>query len=173
MGKIVLAFSKKETSEKVRRMLDGSEYVVSAVCLSFAELMRAIADTEDILIIMGYKLPDATVNEVARNLSDGQELMTIVKSDLREMIDDDIFIVPIPVNRQGLISSIDLLWQGVERRSHRAVRTPEEQKIIEGAKLFLMENHRMTEAQAHRFIQKRSMDTGAKFIDTARMILNI
>ena len=30
----------------------------------------------------------------------------------------------------------------------------------------------MSEEQAHRFIQK-SMDTGAKFIDTARMILNI
>ncbi len=173
MRKIVLAFSKKETSEKVRRMLDGSEYVVSAVCLSFADLMRATADMEDILIIMGYKLPDATVNDVAEHLSDRHELMAIVKSDLREMIDEDIFIVPIPVNRQALISSINLLWRDIERRSHRAVRTPEEQKIIESAKLFLMENHRMTEEQAHRFIQKRSMDTGAKFIDTARMILNI
>lgn len=173
MGKIVLAFSKKETAEKVHRMLRHSEYEAAAICLSYAELMRKISDMDDVLIIMGYKLPDATVNDVAESLVDGQELMAVVKSDLREMIDDDVFIVPIPVNRQGLISSIDLLRKEVERRSHKTERTPEEKKIIESAKLFLMENHRMTEEQAHRFIQKRSMDTGAKFIDTARMILNI
>ena len=67
-----------------------------------------------------------------------------------------------------------LLFVGIiERRKHRAKRTPEEEKIIRDAKAYLMEIHRMSEEQAHRFIQKRSMDTGAKFIDTARMILNI
>lgn len=77
------------------------------------------------------------------------------------------------LNRQLLINSVETFVGIIERRKHRAKRTPEEEKIIRDAKAYLMEIHRMSEEQAHRFIQKRSMDTGAKFIDTARMILNI
>ena len=30
----------------------------------------------------------------------------------------------------------------------------------------------MTEEQAHRFLQKRSMDTGAKMVQTAQLVLD-
>lgn len=174
MEKIVLAFSRDDTAEKIRQMLDGSEYNVAAVCHSQAEILRIIADMDEVLIIMGYKLADAVVDDVAENLSEGQKLMSIMKPERREMItNDDIFIVPLPVNRQELISAIEVLWGAIERRKRRTKRTPAEDKIIEQAKLYLMEHYHMTEAQAHRFIQKRSMDTGAKFIDTARQILSI
>ena len=42
---------------------------------------------------------------------------------------------------------------------------------IRRAKELLMEVNRMSEAEAHRFLQKRSMDTGAKLADTARLVL--
>lgn len=174
MERVVLAFSKDETAEKIRRMLDGSGYEVSALCHSKAELLRSITDMDDVLIIMGYKLPDAVADEVYEDLGDGQKLMSIVKADNRhEIYNQDIFVVTLPVNRQILINSIETFVGIIERRRHRVKRTPEEEKIIDNAKAYLMENHRMTEEQAHRFIQKRSMDTGAKFIDTARQILNI
>ena len=35
-----------------------------------------------------------------------------------------------------------------------------------------MNRNCMTEEQAHRFIQKRSMDTGAKMVQTAMKILD-
>lgn len=34
-----------------------------------------------------------------------------------------------------------------------------------------MDRHSMTEEQAHRFLQKKSMDNGAKLVEIARMIL--
>ena len=155
-------------------MLDGSGYEVCAMCHSKAELLRSITDMDDVLIIMGYKLPDAVADEVFEDLSEGQKLMSIVKADNRqEIYSQDIFVVTLPVNRQILINSIETFVGIIERRKHRIKRTPEEEKIITDAKAYLIENHRMTEEQAHRFIQKRSMDTGAKFIDTARQILNI
>ena len=39
------------------------------------------------------------------------------------------------------------------------------------AKAVLMDRHGMTEEQAHRFLQKQSMDHGAKLTDTARLVL--
>ena len=167
MDRVVLAFSKDETANKIKMMLDGSGYDVYTVCHSKAELLRTVADMDEVLIIMGYKLPDGTVDDVYDDLMEGQKLMSIVKAERQSSIyNQDIFVVTLPLNRQLLINS-------VERRKHRAKRTPEEEKIIRDAKAYLMEIHRMSEEQAHRFIQKRSMDTGAKFIDTARMILNI
>lgn len=174
MERVVLAFSKAETADKIRIMLDNSGYEVQAVCRSRAELARTVADMEETLVIMGYKLPDAVADEVCEDLREGQRLMCIVKAEHQsEIYNQDIFIVTLPVNRQILINSIETLVGMIERRKHRAKRTPEEEKIIENAKAYLMENHLMTEEQAHRFIQKRSMDTGALFIDTARAILNI
>jgi response regulator NasT len=172
--RVVLAFSKDETAEKIKIMLDGSGYEVCMVCHSKAELLRSIADIDEVLIIMGYKLPDGVADDVFEDLRENQKLMSIVKAEKQgEIYNQDIFVVTLPVNRQLLINSIETFVGIIERQKHRVKRTPEEERIIENAKAYLMENHMMTEKQAHRFIQKRSMDMGAKFIDTARQILNI
>ncbi len=174
MERIVLAFSKNETAEKIKTMLDGSGCDVCMICHSKAELMRFIADLDEVLIIMGYKLPDGVADDVCADLREGQRLMSIVKADRQiEIYNPDIFIVTLPISRQILINAIETFVGIIERIKHRAKRTREEEKIICDAKAYLMEHHMMTEEQAHRFIQKRSMDVGAKFIDTARQILGI
>lgn len=174
MERVVLAFSKEETADKIKLMLEGSGREVYTVCRSRAELMRSIADIDEILVIMGYKLPDGVADDVAEGLTGGQKLMALVKAERQgEIYNQDIFVVTLPINRQILIDSIETFVGIIERQKHRAKRTPAEEKIIASAKAYLMENHMMTEEAAHRFIQKRSMDTGARFIDTARMILKI
>ena len=54
----------------------------------------------------------------------------------------------------------------------RPRRSDEERSVISEAKAVLMGRNGMTEEQAHRFLQKRSMDTGAKLIQTAQMVLD-
>lgn len=174
MERIVLAFSKPETAEKIRIMLDGSGYEIAAVCRSKAELMRSLTDMDEALVIMGYKLPDGVADDVYEDLEDRHKLMSIVRAERKnEIRNQDIFVMSLPINRQILINAVETFIGIIERRKHRRKNSAEEEKIIEEAKAYLMEFHSMTESQAHRFIQKRSMDTGAKFIDTARAILKI
>lgn len=45
--------------------------------------------------------------------------------------------------------------------------------IIEEAKKVLMMNRNMTEEEAHRYIQKNSMDSGTNMVETAQMVLQI
>ena len=45
--------------------------------------------------------------------------------------------------------------------------------MIEKAKAFLMERNRMTEEEAHRFLQKCSMDSGNSMVETAQMIISL
>ncbi|MGN0181284.1 MAG: ANTAR domain-containing response regulator [Candidatus Ornithomonoglobus sp.] len=175
MKRIILAFSQDQTAMKIRSMLDGSGFETdNAVCHSAAELLRAIDDYDEALIIMGFKLPDMVADEVCENLHSGCKLMAIVRAEHVDDIDnDEIFILPLPVTRQRLISSINVFLGHIPEHRKKGARSPEENKLIEKAKLFLIERYHMTEQQAHRFIQKRSMDTGARTIDTARTILNI
>ncbi|MCI8404920.1 MAG: ANTAR domain-containing protein [Clostridia bacterium] len=174
MERVVLAFAKDETADKIKKMLDGSGFEVYMICHSRAELLRSVAELDEILVIMGYKLPDGVADDVYYDLRDGQKLMSLIKAERQsEIYNQDIFVVTLPINRQILINAIETFIGIIERQKHRIKRTPEEKKIIDDAKAYLMENHMMTEEAAHRFIQKRSMDTGARFIDTARMILGI
>ena len=38
--------------------------------------------------------------------------------------------------------------------------------------ILLMDRNEMTEEQAHRFLQKKSMNSGVKLAETARMVLD-
>ena len=63
--------------------------------------------------------------------------------------------------------------QGIKAAEENAAerRTAEEQKTIEPAKALLMERNQMTEMDAHKYIQKLSMDSGNNLVETAEMIL--
>lgn len=61
------------------------------------------------------------------------------------------------------------------RRLERALRprrSPEEMEVIQQAKALLMDRNGMTEEQAHRFLQKSSMDNGTKLLQTAQTVLD-
>ena len=173
MDRIILAFSKAETADKITRMLDGSGFEVCCVCRSGDELLRAAIELDASLVIMGFKIGGMLAEDIAAELPPDIKLMAIVRADAADMLSGEgIFVLPLPVNRQSLISSIEIFLGVIEKR-RKTRRRSEDEKIIDTAKLYLMEKHHMTEEQAHRFLQKRSMDTGAKLTDTARLILHI
>ena len=53
------------------------------------------------------------------------------------------------------------------------MRSPREQQFIDEAKALLMEEKQLPEEDAHRYIQKISMDSGRGLVETARMILSM
>ena len=48
-----------------------------------------------------------------------------------------------------------------------------ERAVIERAKALLMERNHMTEEEAHRYVQKCSMDSGNSIVETAQMIISL
>ena len=45
--------------------------------------------------------------------------------------------------------------------------------MIRQAKELLMARNNMSEAEAHRYLQKSSMDSGTNMVETAQMVLSI
>ena len=60
-----------------------------------------------------------------------------------------------------------------KRRAEPVRGTGEYKALIDRAKAVLMERNNMTEAEAHRYLQKTSMDNGTGFTETAQMILSM
>ena len=66
----------------------------------------------------------------------------------------------------------------IERRLRREKKKPKarswkEQNYISNAKLLLMERNHLSEEDAHRYIQKCSMDSGTSLTETAEMVISM
>ena len=53
------------------------------------------------------------------------------------------------------------------------MRNAEEEADIKAAKELLMARNHMTEEEAHKYLQKCSMDSGTNIVETARMALSM
>ena len=60
-----------------------------------------------------------------------------------------------------------------KERAKPKMRSAEEQHIIDRAKSLLIERNHMTESEAHRYMQKCSMDSGTNLVETAQMVLTL
>ena len=94
-------------------------------------------------------------------------------TDVREWY---VFLCPLKVH--DLLSTLDMMLQAQQRirrklRSRPRERSKEEQDLINEAKALLMERNNMTESEAHRYIQKCSMDSGTNLVETAQMIISL
>ena len=58
-------------------------------------------------------------------------------------------------------------------RQRPKLRSEEDQKVIQKAKELLMGRNGFSEEEAHRYIQKRSMDNGTELVEVSQMILSL
>ena len=84
--------------------------------------------------------------------------------------------VSLPLSAYELVNTVAMMAGSRSRRKKKLrpkPRSPREQIIIDNAKALLMERNHMTEAEAHRYLQKCSMDNGTNLVETAEMVLTL
>ena len=161
-------------SAKIKEIIESGGVASCLVCRSAAEVKRAVHKQRLNIIICGFKLPDESCQDLFQDLPSSCYMLMIAPQVRLELCEEDgIFKLAAPVRRGDLLASVRMLVQMNQRFviQHRPQRTEEEQALIDQAKVVLMDRHDMTEEQAHRFLQKKSMDNGAKLVDTARIVL--
>ena len=80
--------------------------------------------------------------------------------------------------RRHLVNTLEMMTQTLERRRRKRresvrKRSTEEKAVIDQAKALLMERNHMSESEAHRYLQKNSMESGTNMLETAQMVLMI
>jgi len=106
--------------------------------------------------------------------------MLLVGSQSNTMNRDvsDVVCLSMPLKVHELLQTVEMMAYTYEkkrkkRRAQPKERTEEEKKLILNAKKLLMERNQMSEEEAHRYIQKSSMDTGTSIVETAQMVLSL
>ena len=94
------------------------------------------------------------------------------------MVEKEVVCLTMPLKVHDLINTVDMMIQSIERRKRKQRSKPRERKAeemayIEQAKEILMNRNHMSEQEAHRYIQKCSMDSGTNMVETAQMILSM
>lgn len=173
--RIVVAFTGEEPRRKILRLLAAEGMEAAAVGSSGAEVIRVVRRMGSAIVICGFYLRDMTVDTLAADLRGLAAVMAVAKASHLELCGgENLFKLPVPASRSEFFSTLGLMldFEAAHLRHPASQRREEDQRLIRRAKELLMDVNRMTEEEAHRFLQKRSMERSVKMAEAARWIID-
>lgn len=179
MSSIIVVFPKRENAANIRNILVRNGFEVTGVCTTGAQAMQYADAMNDGIVVCGYKMQDMLYTELREYLPSSFEMLLIASADKwQEGQIPGVVGLSMPLKVFDLVNTMEMMMYDVrkrrkKRRQEKKQRNPEEQKIIDEAKQLLMERNHMSEEEAHRYLQKNSMDSGNSMVETAQMILSI
>ncbi len=179
MVNIIIVLPRMEDAKGIKNLLVKNGFLVTAVCNTGAQALTYANSLDSGIVICGYRLVDMVYLELSRCLPKYFDMLLLVSPKyFSEGVESGVISLPMPLKTYDLLRTLEMMTEALirkrkKRRAQPKVRDPEEQKIIEEAKRILMEHNHMTEAEAHRYIQKCSMDSGTNMLETAQMVIRI
>ena len=186
MNKILIVSSAAKSRELLVDIVkEAGDYEVSFVSTS-AECKLLIRDFIFDLIIINSPLYDEVGENLTLYLNEktNSSIILILKKELNKPIsniskESEVLLIEKPLNKMLLINTINLSM--IYRKKIDSLISENEElklkikeiKLIDRAKYTLMEYLRMSEEQAHRYIEKQAMDLRIKKIEVAKNILKI
>ena len=173
---IIVVFPNKDNATNIRNLLVRVGLNVTGVCTTGAQAMNYADSVDEGIIVCGYKLKDMMYSEY---LPDRFEMLLIAsQGKWEEGLASGVMGLTMPIKAYDLMNTLQMMLQNMDRRRRKRKktiksRTPEQEALIRKAKELLMARNNMTEEEAHRYIQKRSMDNGTGLTETAQMILSL
>ncbi len=180
MRNVILAFQNADAAATISRVLQPAGYGVSGICSGGAEVLRMLEWSAASAVVCGYRLKDVTAAELYENLPRGTGMLVLLSQSQAGMValPSGIQSLNLPVSRTAMLDVLKTVIMINDRPAMkksgedlRPGRSDSDKETIAEAKRLVMRQANMTEDQAHRFIQRVSMNNGSKMIDTARGIL--
>ena len=176
---IIVAFPKQETALNIKKVLMQNGFHVDAVCTTGAQTIQNANELERGILVCGYRFVDMMYTELYEYLSPQFEMLLVASpANCGERELQNIVCLSTPLKVHELLQTLEMMEYTIARKRKKQrekpkERTKEEQELITEAKHLLMERNNMSEEEAHRYIQKRSMDNGTGLTETAQMILSL
>ncbi len=168
---VLLVSASEKMNASLASFMSREEYGPVEVADSVAQARRTLAQREFDIVIVNTPLKDELGINFAMDITQGSSsgVMLMVKSELFDEInykvqDCGVFTVAKPVNASIMSYSLKMLCSTRERllRMEQKQKSFEEKlkeiKIVNRAKIILVENLNMSEEEAHKFIEKSAMN---------------
>ena len=179
MSNIVIAFPKKEVAQNIRKILSQSGYSVQAVCSTGAQALASVNNLENGILICGSRFIDMMYMEIHDYLPPEFQMLLIASpTSIQEREVENQVCLELPMKVHELLQTLEMMEGQIRRRRKRLRNIPrqrseEDRQMIEQAKALLMDRNKFSEEEAHRYIQKRSMENGTGLVEVAQMILSL
>ena len=174
MTRIVVANSRLEAAKKIALVLRSAGLAIAGVCTSGA---RAAEYTRggDCIVVSGGYLTDLPAIRLPQLCERGTDFLFLLRGEELPAFENSEYLrLRLPLVKADLVASVNLLACFREPPGRGAPPSAEDERLLlERAKGLLMEHHGFTEKQAHRFLQKKSMETRRKLPESARLTLSV
>ena len=176
---IIVVFPNKGNAANIRNLLVRGGMDVTGACTTGAQALNYADALDEGIVVCGYKLKDMMYTELREYLPEQFEMLLIASADKWSTgLIDGIVGLSMPVKAYDLMNTMDMMLRNMgqrrrKRRLDRKTRDSRQQEVISQAKELLMARNNMSEAEAHRYLQKSSMDSRTNMVETAQMVLSI
>ena len=183
-GGILILCSKPELVKELRTLMLQQGYSPAEYSLSADEARRKLDFFEPELILVNAPLQDELGIDFVLDISDNTDagIIILAKHEHLEEMQYRLekvgaLILPKPINRMTLLQTAKFAThsrksiKGLKHQNDDLEKRIQDRKVIEKAKWILVEKMNMTEPQAHRYIQKRAMDSRTSQIKVAEEII--
>lgn len=179
MNNIIVAFPKEDVARNIKKILAQSGYSVVSVCTTGAQALASVNNLETGIIVCGYRFVDMMYTEVYEYLPKGFQMLLIASPT--NVIDNNVenlISLSLPLKVHEMMQTVEMMDGYITRYKKRQKKKPKirseaELEIIDRAKRRLMERNGLSEEEAHRYIQKRSMEDGTGLVEISEMILSL
>ncbi|MEY8389778.1 ANTAR domain-containing protein [Lachnospiraceae bacterium 45-W7] len=179
MNHIIVTFPRLENGKSIKSILVKNGFQVHAVCTTGAQTLQYADILEEGIVVCAGRMQDMMYTQLREYLPPYIQMLVLAAPALWEQgIAENVVALSMPLKVHELLSTLQMMSHtDVRRRKKRkkgpAERSGEERQMIEQAKKVLMARNNMTEEEAHRYIQKSSMDSGTSLSEAAQMILSM
>ena len=173
-------------ANSVMPLLPMTDYWPVTTVHSVSEARRRVVDTEFDIVLINAPLPDDFGMRLAIDIctNSGAGVLLLVKNDLfndiyAKVVGYGVITLSKPTNSQMVTQNLRILCATRERMRQMQARQAtveekiEEIRLVNRAKWLLIECLSMTEPEAHRYIEKQSMDERISKREVAENIMAI
>ena len=166
MERAIVAFADERIRQKSLCLLSREGWE-TMVCASGAEVIRMARQLGSAMVICGFHLPDMTADTLAAELRGTAVLLVIARASYLDLCGgENLYKLPLPATHAEFMASLRLLLDFESTHLRHPVSGSGEE-----AQQLLMDVNRMSEEEAHRFLQRRAMDSGMKLAEAARWVV--
>lgn len=186
MDRVLIVSGSEKAMETIAQFLHTYGYTNLTYTASGSEARRLTNSMDYALIIVNTPLTDEFGNELAIMLAENSNagIVLLCRADIADDVSDKVgdygvCVVSRPMNKSLLHQSIRLVeatrsrMLGLKRENSKLMVKIDEMRLINRAKIALMQYLGLPEPDAHRYIEKQAMDTRSTRKDVALRILSM
>ena len=172
MSSIIIVFPKQEHGKRMKDILLQNGFDVEAVCLTGASVLEKVQHLDSGIIVGSYRYTDMFYTEMLEYLPKNFEMLLLASEQVLDQYGcENVMSIRQPLKVGELVDTLHMMEAVQQRKIKKRERSEKDKKLIEQAKQVLMERNHLSEEEAHRYLQKTSMDSGTNLRETAQMIL--